>query len=133
MASDEIQEFAERLNQELDAQRIASRHGYLHPQALQESIRRAANPPGSPRAEFPRMLFLHGDPLEYKIVANEAEEVQATAQGYLRSANPPDPNYPQMLVEVDPSRGTDYRRVRIKNAQEEQNLQSSRRPDEMGS
>jgi hypothetical protein len=46
MPSDEIQKFAERLNQELDAQRIASRHGYLHPQALQESIYRAANPPG---------------------------------------------------------------------------------------
>jgi hypothetical protein len=57
MANEELRQFAERLNAELDVQQVASRHGYLHPNHLKECIQRAANPPGAPTQDYPRMLF----------------------------------------------------------------------------
>jgi hypothetical protein len=102
MPNDEVQQFAERLRAELDARRIASRSGYLHPEALQECIQKAAHPTGS-TSEFPRMLYLNGDRDRYRIVENSEQEAAAAEEGYIREAGPQyEEGYPLSLLSWHP-------------------------------
>jgi len=57
---------------------------------------------------------------ETSIVNDDAELHDAPEQGWNRSPSPEPPGYPQNWVEVDFSRGSDYRRVLIRNPKEEQ-------------
>jgi hypothetical protein len=119
----DVETFTARFTQAL-LRNSPTNTNYVLTSTLVSALKEAMRTPESPGYQFPLMMFLDGDPLEYRIVANAEEEAQAAAQGYRRTANPPNPAYPQMFVEVDLSRGTDYRRVHIRNAQEEETFKA---------
>jgi hypothetical protein len=49
-----------------------------------------------------------------RIVQDAVEQQAAEEEGWRTTPTPHLPGFPQMFVEVDTSRGTDYRRVRIR-------------------
>lgn len=65
------------------------------------------------------MMYLHGNRQQYKTVANAAEEAQAASAGYLRIANPPDPDYPKYMIEDPLRKCSDYRGVTLRSPTEE--------------
>jgi hypothetical protein len=69
MAS-ELEQFRTALNR----QRIESRNGYCHFGHIDAALHQVTHPSGTPTAEYPRMMFLRGDPQQYRIVANQEEE-----------------------------------------------------------
>src|SRR5215469_9705729 len=73
-------------------------------------------------AEFPKMLYrpMRDAPDATRVVEDATEQQAAEDAGFRTTPSPLPAGYPKEFVEVDPSRGSDYRRVRIRNAQEEQ-------------
>jgi hypothetical protein len=65
------------------------------------------------------MTYLDGDRERYRIAQNAEEETQAATAGYLRTANPPDPNYRKLMIEDPQKKRWDYRGVLLHSQVEE--------------
>jgi len=70
--------------------------------------------------EYPKMLYRGPWDAEQTLVVNNCqEELDVLDAGWSRTPTPQPPGYPWNMVEVDPLRGSDYRRVLIRNPADE--------------
>lgn len=125
-----VEEFGKRLIKNI-SDHPDSRGGYILGSNLISAIQLALDPGGEQGREFPRMLYKPGpagDQEQTSIVNDDEELHAALEQGWRREPAPVAPGYPQNWVEVDPSRGTDYRRVLIRNQAEEKLFKANTNP-----
>jgi hypothetical protein len=100
--------------------------GYLLVQNFCAAVQQALVPPGEQGRpmEYPLLYKGPWDAEKMLIVNNADEQREAVAQGWNVTPAPRPQGYPQNWVEVDPSRGSDYRRVRISNPKDEQTFKT---------
>lgn len=110
-----VEEFGKQLIKQISAN--PGGHAYVLTTNLISAIQLVLNPAGEPSQEFPRMLFRPSPAGE--LVNDDQELHNALEQGWRRERVPRPVGYPINMVEVNPARGTDYRRVLVRNPQEE--------------
>jgi len=113
----------ERLDEILATQ--YKQNEYISRDGLRQSIAAARDLEGLVTKEYPLMMFLHGDRERYKIVGDAAGEAQAASEGYIRTANPPDPNFPKYRIEDPQKKRWDYRGVTLRSKAEEAQWQAA--------
>lgn len=97
-----------------------TRGGYLLGSNSMSAIQMALVPPNVAQ-EFPRMIYKRtalGGGDETRIVNDNEELLAVLEQGWSRTPSPEPPGFPQNWVEHDRARGSDLRRVLIRNAKE---------------
>lgn len=96
-------------------------YGYVLTSNLMSWVQMSLVPEGAVQ-DFPRMIYRRaadGSQEDYTVQSNE-ELLARLEQGWRREPLPAPVGYPQNWVEIDRSRGSDYRRVLLRTARDEE-------------